>query len=1606
MLMPEPLILSIGAFILGLMKDSVLDAPKSAASDYIKAKVKERLTLVFLDPIKCDDIQRALREAWALTIEQAIESYENAAKAKPLALYQWKAEKTNALTLSSRETLDELFPPLTSSGALLNEQEVAGFFGETRDAAEGRLLERVEGLPAWAKLPADFQELIRRRLLDGIVFNFIEVAVKREPKARDALFFKQLIEVQRSARLADAQLESLRGEVLAGLQRGAEYGRWAREVLGTLSAAAARAEAKLDDVIKLLEEGGRVEKGAPPIPTRHRSNFDKILLEHQWFGGRREQRARIEEFLAGPGDYMFVEGNSGYGKTALLAHLVNGDREGFQYHFFSRRYGFTGERQFQENIAQQLLACHGVGGRLPHSDSELRALCIQLIQTPAPEGRPVRLLIDALDEADDGFSLRPYFVRPGAGVHIIFSARPVADRDWLNELGLSARAVRRLSLERMEREDVRSMLREAGPATAPLADDERVLSELEVVTRGDPFFLRTLVDEFLEDFTKARQELLKLTHAIESERPQPPSIQHAGLQRYLRQWWEEVVEKVGQSPVDDLLGYLAVSRGPLLRDELIEVSTDDALRGLNIDQTLKAVGRFVIGDEADGYTMCHPRFRDYVADRMKDEISRYRQALLNYCAGWAQNGSRYAVRYYARHLADAGAWDGLHQLLTSGFEHQPFAEAHFAAGGSYAGYIDDVELAWAHADRAGRENPTAVGRQARYVLIVSSLHSLAENISPPLLRAVVGHGLWKPEIALQHARSIPVPSRRAEALIDLAPLLPEPERTQVWHEALAATQSDAGESYGLPEWWKVADLESVTARLPAHLLPAALKAARSLSDDFARAFALSLISSHLPPELKAQALREAAEAALELAAAPAGGATHPQAERLNSLRRAFESALSGVLDPERAGALDDITADIRDSLGRLALLPIYEVGIDQTGAMILAQLAGFLLPATLLEILSVAARPFPSPGSQTDEDSEHVAKTHFESSREHALVAIIPHLPDEALDKALDAVRSLEQYFRGRPMNVLVHRLPEGRRTRELLLEALECARANYYSARLLGGLVQYLPEPERSSALHDSLKKLREDVANAYIFSVTELASVVADLPPTEQTEALLREVLEAARRVDEDRDRVEALAIITPRLPAALLEEALKVARAIVDERWQIEALTTLVSVLPDTEWRREVLRLAVQAVQRIDSSIAQDMVLGDLTPLLPPPLALEALEIAVRMREFNYRISSVARLIPKLPEREQTQILDRLLELSRSPEWEGYIDTPRLVTALLEMGQPLRALELARAIKYTRWRAGALAEVAAALEEPARTEVFRTALQDLKAVEDGREIIDVLSKVASHLPEAVWDESVATIFLAGGRRATTFRALIPLCKRMAESGFAERALSTARKASYSYDRALVMAELLPLLADGERGPALQDALNAARKIGDPDYRAQALLKIIPYLPAADRMPVIDEVLRMAEMIERGWSREFRLSEAFILLAELGQVDEALERALGLKEKWARVKALCQLAPLLPEHQRPEVLREALQVTWRIENAHGDRDVILAELVEPLLGLPRDDRYSLWQETLRALTARNRRNLLVDLKTLAPVITSLGNAEAVGETADAITSVCRWWP
>ncbi len=409
-------------------------------------------------------------------------------------------------------------------------------------------------------------------------------------------------------------------------------------------------------------------------------SLERLLDSHTLFGGREAELGRLDEFIEHRSSgYIFVTARSGFGKTALLANWVRTFPRKNQtvcYHFISRIYGKTAEEDFSlRSLCQQLTACQDLRGSLPASASDLRALYPHLLAIPAPAGQKLIVVLDGLDEAQGWIGEDLFPLTLPEGVFIVFSAREIAGRDWPDHLGIPEGPVDILELTTLGPAQISRLLQAAGGEATQWFDNDRFVTMMYEKSGGDPFYLRYLVEDI-------RKKAIRTVEQLEN--------QPSELKGYLDRWWQEVSEAVSERAVSDLLGYLLVAKGRLSRDDLTEISQEDALRGAVFERTITQLRRYVIGDEAVGYMFCHPRFRDYVAqERIKErEQQPYLRRLLAYCADWREHKREYALTYYAAHLVDAGRFDDLLQLLGPAWFRAKWN--HF---GSYSAVIRDLDIA-------------------------------------------------------------------------------------------------------------------------------------------------------------------------------------------------------------------------------------------------------------------------------------------------------------------------------------------------------------------------------------------------------------------------------------------------------------------------------------------------------------------------------------------------------------------------------------------------------------------------------------------------------------------------------------------------------------------------------------------------------------------------------------------------------------------------------------------------------------------------------------------------------------------------------------------------
>lgn len=297
----------------------------------------------------------------------------------------------------------------------------------------------------------------------------------------------------------------------------------------------------------------------------------------------------------------------------------------------------------------------------------------------------------------------------------------------------------------------------------------------------------------------------------------------------------------------------------------------------------------------------------------------------------------------------------------------------------------------------------------------------------------------------------------------------------------------------------------------------------------------------------------------------------------------------------------------------------------------------------------------------------------------------------------------------------------------------------------------------------------------------------------------------------------------------------------------------------------------------------------------------------------------------------------------------------------------------------------------------------ELLDQVLQDSKKMTEVSRAT-VLTGLAPHLPERLFPEAldVARMIKYAPSRSKALGKLALCLKGDLRGSVLDEALTAAQAIDNITYKVDPLLELVPHLPEGQKEKILWEALTVAQELsalggGISGYRIQALLKLAPYLSGELREEVIREVM----------SETLKAKGGFNLLSPLLPIEwkeewrETLMAAGKIKKEDKRAGALAGLLPHLPH----ELLKAALPLAQSLSEANN-RVIVFDRLASRLVELPLTIRLSLWEEIVSYSARRTRKDLLIDLRTLAPVIFSLGGVEAIEETFRAIQDVARWWP
>ena len=276
------------------------------------------------------------------------------------------------------------------------------------------------------------------------------------------------------------------------------------------------------------------------------------------------------------------------------------------------------------------------------------------------------IILDGLDEALPGWQPGRSMFPPSLpkGMQIVFSARSIANKDWLVDLGLELPDDHVIALGQLSPDEVRDALAQSGVLPGDEKHVSRAAERLFAISEGDPFYMYDLLRD------------LKESHGDVDRLHDYP----IGHNAYLGDWWKSGCRSCGDNAFSELLGYLALAQAPISRDVVLRVGGGGAVRGGNYRLLMETAARFLVGNESDGYQLSHPRIVEFVRQEMECELDEYRKRFADFSLRWAEHPSgsarQYALQYGPTHLLDVGRWGALSDLLTQ----WPFLETKTQAG--------------------------------------------------------------------------------------------------------------------------------------------------------------------------------------------------------------------------------------------------------------------------------------------------------------------------------------------------------------------------------------------------------------------------------------------------------------------------------------------------------------------------------------------------------------------------------------------------------------------------------------------------------------------------------------------------------------------------------------------------------------------------------------------------------------------------------------------------------------------------------------------------------------------------------------------------------------
>jgi CHAT domain/NB-ARC domain/APAF-1 helical domain len=911
-------------------------------------------------------------------------------------------------------------------------------------------------------------------------------------------------------------------------------------------------------------------------------------------------------------------------------------------------------------------------------------------------------------------------------------------------------------------------------------------------------------------------------------------------------------------------------------------------------------------------------------------LERYKKRLKN--ALWhTLPDDGYIHSHLTWHMEQAGQIETIHTLLLEEQENRnAWYQAHERLGQT-AEFLEDVQRAWrlvekdSQAHISQEKRALNIALEVRYSLITASLNTLAQNIPPPLLTALVEKGIWTPTEGIAYALHASGAQERAETLVQLVPLIPDESlQDEMLRKALGIAEAIENER----EREKI--LASLAAKLGrfgyAEKALVAAKAIRNVQD-------LAEVLASLAPELVKLGY---AEKALAVA---------------NAIKNRQHRTIALI------GFIPHLRDPDKSEMAQQALGEIHRIKKNRRRVRLLLKLiphlSGVDKDAALRTILAT------------------VERIRNETLRVELLLELLPHLPTPLYNEVLTLGRRFKNNLeKVRVLETLAAYLPEPAKEevfRSTLLTIWDISNERERADALIK-IAPLLPKQFHTVALEIANSIKTDEIMHLKV--VVILAVYLED----QEKETLLARNLIEILAIENEEVRMNILAEIIPYLPEHLRRQALASVKEIEDPAKQVEVLVRVIPHLPEGS-RQRILTEALELVFSTESNPGITDTIIHLAPFLPDwqlhGTVAKTLDVVSGINDKRKWTAMLAELISQMPEWLQLRALSMaraiddkeaqtkaLIRIQQADSEKDHIEKlARLSSWLIQAKYLYEASVIAWLISDLPKQVEPLVEVIARLIELDLPQEALAATQLIKSPAVRAEMfLGLLSRLPLQQKNTALPEALAAIrnIEDNPRRAELFVQLIPhlgskerflvLAEALAEvasipPSIRQKALVVTTMIEDVEQRVKILLILLPHLPEAARSVTLEEALEVTWSIGNVVQWAEALLRLMPYLPETLRCAT--DTGAMAAVRRMG----DRLSQADMLvgLAVAGHPQQALTMALLLISEVLRVQVLLRLMLYLPEIQKSAAVIEILAVASTIVDVTPKARILIALL--PLL-------------------------------------------------------------